>query len=60
MMIKCPLCRYEFNPSAENCRSGCVFADKCNAVQCPNCHYEFVVESTLVKYVRKIFGKKQV
>lgn len=49
----CSLCSHTFGGS--ECHSGCPFAQGCRMVRCPRCGYEFVDESTVVNFFRKIF-----
>ena len=50
--MKCPLCQYEVDSRAA-CH-GCGLTTHCTMVKCPNCQYEFVEESRVVSFFKKI------
>jgi hypothetical protein len=49
----CSLCSFTFRGS--ECHSGCPFAQGCRMVRCPRCSYEFVDESTVVNWFKRMF-----
>jgi uncharacterized C2H2 Zn-finger protein len=49
----CPLCGIDFDAPA--C-SACPLSRGCAMVRCPRCHFEFVEESSLVNFVRRVFS----
>jgi hypothetical protein len=53
--LTCPLCNGTF-PGREACPSGCPLARNCHTLCCPHCGYQFVVESTLVRWIGKLRG----
>ncbi|OGC07209.1 hypothetical protein A3H38_03270 [candidate division WOR-1 bacterium RIFCSPLOWO2_02_FULL_46_20] len=56
--MKCPLCGKEFNKSEALC-SSCPFHDGCDLTRCPNCGYEFVSESKVVNFFKKLLVKRR-
>ena len=56
-LVTCPLCGTRF-PGKESCPSGCPLAGGCKTLCCPNCDYRFVLDSTLVRWVQRLVGRK--
>ncbi|MFC1553535.1 hypothetical protein ACFL7D_02770 [candidate division KSB1 bacterium] len=56
-IVKCPLCQHEFDPEIENCHTGCYLSPNCSALKCPECGYEFVEQSSIVNFFRKLFKR---
>lgn len=54
----CPLCSNQFGHNGESCHGSCPMSAGCNMIQCPSCKYEFVVDSKLVGFVRRVFSKR--
>lgn len=50
--MKCSFCGFEFSPDSA-CR-GCPLAKGCKIICCTNCGYQTVVESGIVKLIKKI------
>lgn len=57
-LVTCPLCGGRF-PGRDVCASGCPLAGKCHTLCCPHCGYQFVVESTLVRWIEKLRGGRR-
>lgn len=53
----CPLCSCHFGGSGESCHSSCPMSRGCKMIKCPRCNYEFVEESSIVNFVRKLMKK---
>lgn len=51
--VTCPLCGARF-PGRSACPSGCPLAANCKTLCCPHCGYQFVVESTLARWIDKL------
>jgi len=51
--LDCPLCGFQFNAREAAC-SGCAMFNGCSMLKCPNCHYEFVAESKIVNWFKKL------
>ncbi|MFN0152729.1 MAG: hypothetical protein ACKVU1_18655 [bacterium] len=54
----CPLCQHRFNEDEMPCNTGCPMHRMCKVLCCPRCHYEFVEESVIVNFVKKLVGKR--
>jgi hypothetical protein len=56
--VQCGLCGYRFLPTTDtmSCVS-CPFQRRCSVICCPNCGYEFVTESKVVEFFRRIFRR---
>jgi hypothetical protein len=54
----CPMCGLEFDITPNIRCSGCVLKSKCETVCCPRCGYATVVESSLVSWAKRLFGKR--
>lgn len=55
----CPLCSRQFGGNGESCHSACPMSPACRMIKCPHCNYEFVEDSSIVNFFRKLFTKKQ-
>lgn len=53
----CPLCSADFGGNGESCHSSCPMSRGCNMIKCPRCNYEFVEDSAIVNFVRRLFGR---
>ncbi|QQR80805.1 MAG: hypothetical protein IPJ69_01170 [Deltaproteobacteria bacterium] len=51
-MTTCPLCQHQVDDRAA-CH-GCGLTTHCTMIKCPNCQYEFVQESRVVSFFKKI------
>jgi hypothetical protein len=56
--MTCPLCGLEFEINANTRCTGCLLKKGCEKICCPRCGYETVVESSLVGFAKKLFGKR--
>ena len=56
--MTCPLCGTSFPPEAA-CAVGCPLAGHCETLCCPNCHYRFVEESTLTRWLARLFARRR-
>lgn len=54
---ECPLCTLEFE--GEECRAACGIALSCNMVRCPRCNYEFVQDSSILNYFRRLITRRK-
>jgi len=56
--VQCGLCGYRFLPTADtmSCVS-CPFQKRCEVICCPHCGYEFVTESRVVEFFRRLFRR---
>jgi hypothetical protein len=56
--VQCGLCGHRFLPTADtmSCVS-CPFQRRCSVICCPHCGYEFVTESRVVEFFRRIFRR---
>jgi hypothetical protein len=54
-IIQCALCGHRFLPGADimACRR-CPLQPRCAVLRCPRCGYEFVAESKLVGFLRRL------
>ncbi len=52
--VQCPLCGGRF-AGKESCPEGCPLAGGCRTLYCPHCHYRFVEDSTLARWVSRLF-----
>lgn len=52
----CPLCSLEFG-DASGCHTSCPMSAGCGMIKCPRCDYEFVEQSSIVNFVRRLFGR---
>jgi rubredoxin len=59
-MIKCSFCGNSFLESqgVASCK-GCPMSKTCNKIKCPHCGFETLKEPGIIKFFRKIWGKKQ-
>jgi Fe2+ transport system protein FeoA len=59
--MRCPLCSYEFEPTAMNCHSSCAFNESCGIICCPTCGYQMPDErkSPLAAMLRRILARRQ-
>ena len=59
--MRCPLCSYEFEPTAMMCHSSCAFNESCGIICCPNCGYQMADErkSRLAAALRRMLARKQ-
>jgi hypothetical protein len=56
--VRCGLCGYRFVPGTETMACArCPMARGCAVICCPRCGYEFVTESRLVNFLRRIFSR---
>lgn len=53
----CPLCQHEFQLEEMPCNTGCPMNRICKVLCCPRCRYEFVEESTIVNFVKRLFRR---
>lgn len=60
-MMRCPLCGYEFEVTAMNCHSSCVFNESCGIICCPNCGYQIPDErkTRVASALRRWFARRQ-
>jgi predicted amidophosphoribosyltransferase len=57
--VKCSFCGNEFEEDpARKCCRGCSLLGGCVKVKCPRCGYEAPAEPGLVKWLRKLMGKR--
>jgi hypothetical protein len=56
--VQCGLCGHRFLPTADtmSCAS-CPFQRRCAVICCPHCGYEFVTESRVVDFFRRLFRR---
>jgi hypothetical protein len=54
----CPLCMNRFGGNGELCHSSCPMSHGCKMIKCPNCSYEYVEDSVVVDFFRKLFKRK--
>jgi len=58
--ITCPLCGFEFEEEGNKSGCSCPFVSgSCEFICCPKCHYKLPAESKSVKFIKKIFRKKE-
>ena len=56
--VTCGLCGHRFAPTRETMACArCPMARGCAVLCCPRCGYEFVTESRLVNWVRRLFSR---
>lgn len=56
--VTCGLCGHRFTPTRETMAcTRCPMAGGCAVLCCPRCGYEFVTESRLVNFVRRLFSR---
>jgi len=56
--VTCGLCGHRFAPSRETMACArCPMARGCAVLCCPRCGYEFVTESRLVNWLRRLFSR---
>ncbi len=55
----CPLCSNSFGHNGEVCHSSCPMSRGCKMIKCPRCNYEFVEESSIVNFFRKVFKRRE-
>jgi len=56
--VACGLCGHRFAPTRETMACArCPMARGCAVLCCPRCGYEFVTESRLVNWVRRLFSR---
>lgn len=56
--VTCGLCGHRFTPTRETMACArCPMAGGCAVLCCPRCGYEFVTESRLVNFVRRLFSR---
>lgn len=41
------------------CNTGCPMHRACKVLCCPRCHYEFVEESVIVNFVKRLVGRRE-
>jgi len=55
-LFRCPLCGNSFPKEDPVCR-GCFLGKSCGLICCPRCHYQFVDESRMLRFLKRIFGE---
>lgn len=55
----CPLCQHRFEAADMPCNTGCPMHRACKVLCCPRCHYEFVEESVIVNFVKRLVGRRE-
>ena len=58
--VACGLCGHRFLPTADtmSCPS-CPMNRRCSVLCCPRCGYEFVTESKVVNFFRRLFRPRR-
>ncbi len=56
--MQCPLCGFRFTKQDETCSHGCPLRRSCNIECCPHCGYEFVMESRVLNWLKRRFGRR--
>jgi hypothetical protein len=56
--VQCGLCGHRFLPTTDtmSCVS-CPFQRRCEVLCCPHCGYEFVTESKVINFFRRLFRR---
>lgn len=59
--MRCPLCGFEFEPTAMSCHSSCAFNDSCGIICCPNCGYQIPDErkSRMADALRRFIARRR-
>lgn len=55
----CPLCSASFGGNGESCHSSCPMSRGCSMIKCPRCNYEFVEDSSIVNFFRKLMKRSE-
>lgn len=53
----CPLCTFSFDEAKENCHTSCAMSPWCSMIKCPRCDYEFVEDSSIVNFFRRMMRR---
>ena len=59
--MRCPLCGFEFEPTAMSCHASCAFNDSCGIICCPNCGYQIPDErkSRMADALRRFIARRR-
>lgn len=59
--MRCPLCGFEFEPTAMSCHASCAFNDSCGIICCPNCGYQIADErkSRMADALRRFIARRR-
>jgi len=56
-LFVCALCGARFTHGGQVC-GACPMTTKCELVKCPNCGYQFPRGSRLLRFLGRVFGRK--